>query len=338
MSAMAGRVRRVLVTDYAWPNLDVEHQILAPLGVELVTAATGAEAELRARAADVEAILTCWSPVTAGVLDAATHCRTVARYGVGLDNIDVAHATRLGMIVSNVPDYCRDEVADHVMLLLLAAARRLLPIVGDVRDGGWDNQAGGTPIRLRGKVLGLVGFGGVARAVVPRARAHGLRVVAFTRHRNRSGTDGEVEFVDSLEDLLSGSDIVSLHVPLTDSTRKLIDAEALARMKPSALLLNTSRGPLVDTDALLASLATGQLAGAGLDVTDPEPLPADHPLRGRRDVVLTPHAGFFSDGSVRELAEKAAGNVADVLAGREPRWVANPAVFESARLRLHGAP
>jgi phosphoglycerate dehydrogenase-like enzyme len=328
---MAG-ARRVLVTDYAWPDLDVERSVLAPAGVELVVARTGGEAELRGLAHDVEAILTCWARVPASVLAAAPHCLTVARYGVGLDNIDVDEATRLGMVVSNVPDYCVDEVADHTMALLLASARRLSALQRDVRANGWDNTAGGMPRRLSNAVLGLVGFGAVARAVARRAVAHGLRVVAYARTTPPPGPEG-VTFAASLAELLAASDIVSLHLPLAQATRGIIGAAELALCKPSAVLLNTARGGLVDTAALVRALESGALAGAGLDVTDPEPLPAGHPLRSRDDVILTPHAAFYSDGSIRELAGKAAHNVLDVLSGRLPRWVSNPAVLDSPALR-----
>jgi phosphoglycerate dehydrogenase-like enzyme len=322
-------VKRVLVTDYAWPSLDVERSVLT--GAELVVAPTGGTAELVRLAADVDAILTCFAKVPAEVLDAAPHCRTVARYGVGVDNIDVAHATRLGMVVSNVPDYCSDEVADHTLLLILALARRLGPLTRLVSAGGWDAADTGTAIRLRGKVLGLVGLGAIGRALVPRARALGLDVVAW---RRSAPLPPGVRAAESLEELLACADIVSLHVPATPETRGLIGAAELSVMKRTAWLINTARGSLVDTGALLTALREGRIAGAGLDVTDPEPLPPDHPLRTRDDVVLTPHVAFSSDGSLAELARKAATNVADVLAGRTPATVVNPEVLTSDRLRL----
>jgi D-3-phosphoglycerate dehydrogenase len=322
-------VKRVLVTDHAWPSLDVEREVLHD--AELVVAATGDTVELVALAADVDAILTCFAKVPAEVLDAAPRCRTVARYGVGVDNIDVVHATGLGMVVSNVPDYCSEEVADHTLLLILALARRLVPLTRLVSGGGWDAAGTGNAVRLRGKVLGLVGLGAIGRALVPRAQALGLEVVAW---RRSAPLPPGVGAADSLEDLLARADIVSLHVPASPETRGLIGAAQLAAMKPTAWLVNTARGSLVDTGALLAALRDGQIAGAGLDVTDPEPLPSDHPLRTRDDVVLTPHIAFASDGSLAELARKAATNVADVLAGRTPATVVNPDVLTSSRLRL----
>ncbi len=321
---------RVLATDIAWPAADVERAVLAEAGATLVVAPTGDVAELAALAVDVDAILTCFAKVPAEVLDAAPRCRTVARYGVGVDNIDVDHATRLGMIVSNVPTYCTDEVADSALLGILALARRLVPFSRDVAAGGWGRSVPGTSVRLRGRVLGLVGLGTIARALVPRARAVGLDVVAFSR---ANSADPEIRTVSSLTELLGAADIVSLHVPLTEETHHLVGARQLAAMKPTAWLVNTARGGLVDTAALLDALDAGVIAGAALDVTDPEPLPADHPLRGRDDVVLTPHVAFSSDGSLAELARKAAGNVVDVLRGRVPHSVVNPGVLTSTALR-----
>ncbi|SHN46746.1 C-terminal binding protein [Cryptosporangium aurantiacum] len=318
---------RVLVTDVAWPTTDVERSVLAAAGAEMVLASPGESLVELAR--DADAILTCFAKVPAEVLDAATRCRTVARYGVGVDNIDVDHATRLGMVVSNVPVYCVDEVADSALLGILALARRLLPLTRDVAAGRWGRDVPGAGTRLRGKVLGLVGVGTIGSALAVRAQALGLDVVAFDR-RPVPG----VRRAASLEELLAEADVVSLHVPLTESTRHLIGAAELAAMKPTAWVVNTARGPLVDNAALLDALERGEIAGAALDVTDPEPLPADHPFRTRDDVVLTPHTAFSSDGSLAELARKAATNVVDVLEGRVPATVVNPAVLDSPVLRL----
>ncbi|MBG0566967.1 C-terminal binding protein [Actinoplanes aureus] len=321
---------RVLVTDVAWPTTDVERSVLAGAGAELILAPPGDTAALAALAVDADAILTCFRTVSAEVLDAAVRCRTVARYGVGVDNIDVGHATRLGMLVSNVPVYCVDEVADSALLGILALARRLIPLTRDVAAGGWGRTVPGSGSRLRGKILGLVGLGSIGSALAERAHALGLDVVAFSRSpRPVPG----VRWAASLKDLLAEADMVSLHMPLTDRTRQLIGAAELAAMKPTAWLVNTARGPLVDTAALLKALEHGTIAGAALDVTDPEPLPADHPLRTRDDVVLTPHTAFSSDGSLAELARRAATNVVDVLAGRLPATIVNPGVLTSAALR-----
>ena len=330
------RPARVLVTDVAWPTVDGERDVLAAAGAELVLSPSGDLADLCRLAVDADAILTCFAKVPAEVLDAAPRCRTVARYGVGVDNIDVAHATELGMVVSNVPVYCTDEVADSVLLGVLALSRRLLPLNRDVVRGGWGREVPGAGTRLRGKVLGLVGLGAIGTALAARAQVLGMEVVAHVRG-GRPAPPG-VRLVGSLDDVLAQADVVSLHVPLTGQTHHLIGAEQLRAMKPTAWLVNTARGSLVDTEALLAALEAGEIAGAALDVTDPEPLPADSPLRTRDDVVLTPHTAFSSDGSLAELATKAATNVVDVLQGRVPATVVNPEVLTGPALRGRLAP
>jgi len=326
--------RWALVTDYAWPSLDPEREILGAIGVELKVARNGDEGELVDLAGDVEAILTNWKPVSARVLQNAPHCLTVARYGVGLDNIDVAAATELGIVVSNVPDYCIDEVSDHAMALLLACERRIVEFGGQTRGGGWDNQGAGAIHRLRGQTLGLVGFGRIAKAVVPKARAFGMVVLAYSP-RLTAGHHDDVEAVGSLEELLERSNVVSLHAPLTESTRHMIGPEQLAGMRPGALLINTARGGLVDEVALADALLAGTLGGAGLDVMGEEPPPVDHPLRGMHGVLMTPHAAFFSAESVNELQQKAADNVASVLTGRVPRYPVNTEVLDHPGLRAH---
>lgn len=319
--------KTVLVTDYAWPSLDIEREVFDEAGAELLVAETGAEDELVGLAPRADAILTCFQKVTAAVLEAAPHCRTVARYGVGVDNIDVARATELGMVVSNVPDYCVDEVSDHAAALILALTRHVVPFARQVAGGGWDSTAFPPMRRLRGQTLGLVGFGAIARRVATKMRGFGMQVLAYSPGLRDGEPTDEVTAAGSLTEVLARSDVVSLHVPLNDDTRGLIDAEALARMKPSALLVNTARGPLVDTTALAGALASGHLAGAALDVLPHEPPAPDEPLLGMDNVILTPHAAFASLEAVAELQHKAATNVAAVLAGRRPRYVVNPGVY-----------
>jgi D-3-phosphoglycerate dehydrogenase len=321
----------VLVTDNGNPDLSVEDRVFGSIGAKLLLARTGDEAELVELAPQADAILTNWRPVTGAVLNAAVKCRVVGRYGVGLDNIDVEHATRLGIAVTNTPGYCTDEVADHTILMLLALARKFAPLSADLRAGGWDHRAGGLPVRLRGKRLGLVGLGAIGRAVAPRARALGLDVVAF--RRTPADVPG-VRITGNLAELLSTSDFVSLHLPLTEATHVLIGEAELATMKEGSYLINTARGGLVDHTALLHALAQGRLAGAALDVTEPEPLPVGHPLRGHPAVIVTPHSAFYSDGAVTEVAERAARGIVRALRGEIPDDLVNPEILASPALRL----
>ncbi|MGV9926537.1 C-terminal binding protein [Nocardia rhamnosiphila] len=321
---------RVLITDHPAATVEVERAVFEAAGVEMVVADSTDPESLAVLAADADAIATCFAKVPAAVLDNAPHCRTVARFGVGVDNIDVARAGELGIVVTNVPVYCVDEVADHTLMLLLALARRLVPFAVDTAAGGWNRSLTPVPVRLRGKTFGIVGTGAIGSALIPRVAALGMEVLALRRH------GGEVEgatAMGSLDELLTAADVVSLHLPLDSATHHLIGARELGLMKPTALLLNTSRGGLVDTAALTAALSEGRLGGAGLDVTEPEPLPADHPLRTMAGVVLTPHYAFSSDGSMTDLSRTAAHHVLDVLAGRRPESIVNPEVLASPALR-----
>jgi D-3-phosphoglycerate dehydrogenase / 2-oxoglutarate reductase len=332
---MDGHVSRtVLVTDYAWPSLDIEREILAAVDAELLVAETGDESELVELAPPAAAILTNWKQVPAGALDAAPDCLLVSRYGVGVDNIPVEHATSLGILVTNVPDFCVEEVSDHALALLLACARRVVPFARATREGTWDllGRAPGLP-RLRGQTLGLVGYGNIARTLVPKARGLGLRVLAYTPRLEPGSIDAGVEATDDLGGLLADSDYVSIHAPATSETHGLIGEAELTQMKPTAYLINTSRGALVDEDALLRALTEGRLAGAALDVLAHEPPAPDHPLLALDNVIVTPHAGFYSDAAIAELQTKAARNVATVLRGELPETIVNRDVLARPNYR-----
>jgi len=275
-------------------------------------------ATLLERARDADALLcTLTDAVDGALLDACPRIRTVANYGVGYDNVDVAAAAARGVAVGNTPDVLTDATADLAFALLLAAARRLPEGMRVVTDGRWGAfEPGGHLGRdLAGATLGIVGAGRIGDAVARRAAGFDMEVLKTT---SRAGTP--------LPELLERSDFVSLHVPLTSSTRHLIDADALARMKPTAILVNTARGPVVDTDALIAALHAGEIGGAALDVTDPEPLPPDHPLLAAPNVLVLPHLGSATMRARTQMTELAVANVLAGLAGRPlPHAVPLPA-------------
>ncbi len=325
--------RKVLVTDHAWPSLDIEREILAGVGAELVVALRGDAAELVELAVDVDAILTNWKPVPPAALDASPGCLVVSRYGVGLDNIPVGQATELGILVTNVPDFCLEEVSDHAMALLLACARRVVTFARATHAGVWDLSAGRGLPRLREQTLGLIGFGSIAQALVPKARGFGMRVLAYTP-RVTPSTRADVELTNDLDRVLAEADYVSLHAPATPETAGLVAERELRLMKPSAYLINTSRGALVDEDALFQALTERWIAGAALDVLRQEPPPADHPLLRLDNAIVTPHAAFYSETAIAELQAKAARNVADVLRGTIPINVVNPDVLGRPNLRV----
>ena len=325
---------QVLVTDYAWPSLAIEARVLGEVDAGLIVAETGEEPELVRLAPAADAILTTWKRVGPAVLDAAPRCRIVSRYGVGVDNIAVDHATSLGIVVTNVPDYCCEEVSDHAMALLLACARRVVTFATATRRGVWDVRAGRPIPRLRGQTLGLVGFGRNARALAPKAAGFGLRILAYDPWVPPAAVAPFGTMVSDLETLLRESDYVSVHVPLTAETRGLVNARTLRLMKPTAYLINTARGPIVDEPALCRALVEGWIAGAGLDVLGDEPPDPANPLLALENVIVTPHAAFYSEASIAELTRKAAERVAQVLRGETPCCVLNPGVLQRPDCRV----
>jgi len=315
---------RVLITDRAWPDCRVERAILAGLGAEVVEAPQSDEKTLTELARDADAIGTCWAQVTRAVIDAAPRLRVVARFGIGLDNICVPAATERRIPVTYVPDYCVTEVSDHALALLLACARKVGYFHSQTKQGIYALQSGARMQRIAAKTLGLIGLGRIARALVPKARAFGLRVAAHTASGNDHGTGCEML---PLDELLAQSDFVSLHAPLTDQTRRMIGPRELSLMKPTAYLINTSRGGLIDHEALRLALEQGRLAGAALDVFDPEPPDLSDALFRDERVIVTPHAAFLSEESLEDLRRRAALQIADALRGVRPEHVANPEVY-----------
>lgn len=322
---------KVLVTDYTWPSTAVEADVLAQVGAELVVAEKGSEDELLELVREADAILTCFAHVTAPVIRAGTRLQVIGRYGIGVDNIDVDVATSLGIPVTNVPAYCLDEVAEHTLALILSLTRGVCAYDRAVRAGTWSLQSAPPIRRLRGQTLGIVGYGKIGRRVAAAARGIGFRTVVHDP--SLSPTEIALDGAEplSLQELAAQADILTVHIPLVPETRGLVGIDVLRAMKPTALVINTARGGIVDQDALAQALREGWIAGAGIDVVEPEPLPADHPLRSAPNLVVTPHVAFYSEESVADLERLAAENVAAVLTGRRPHSVLNPMVLELPR-------
>jgi D-3-phosphoglycerate dehydrogenase len=321
----------VLITDYAWPDIDLERSLLerAGLGLACGPSAPGSAADIEAlvQRHQPSAILTCWAPVSAAAIAASAHLRMVGRLGVGLDNIAVEEATRRGIWVTNIPDYCTEEVSDHAVGLLLALLRGIARFDREVRAGRWD-PASARLRRLSTLTCGVVGYGRTGRRTARLLAAFGARVLVYTR-QPPSGEAG-VEFV-ALEELLGRCDALLLHLPLNAESRHLLDSRRLALLRPGALLVNVSRGAVVDTAALAAALASGHIGGAGLDVLEEEPRlsPA---LLAHPNVIVTPHVAFSSDAALAELRRKAAEEVIRVLGGAAPLQPCNrplPAISAS---------
>ncbi len=329
---MAG-IAKVVLTDYVWESLDVERKTLDGLA-ELVPLQTKKPEEFLTQAQDCDALLNTYAgPITADVMARMPQCRIIARYGIGVDTIDLDAATQAGIIVTNNPTYCIEEVAEHTMALLLACARKVAVYDRLIRGGRWELAPGKPMFRLSGQTLGLVGFGNIARRVALRAAAFGMRILfadPFVSEEQLDIPGEKTEF----QNLLGESDFVSLHPPLTPQTRKMIGEEALSQMKPMAFLINCSRGPIVDTDALVRALDARKIAGCALDTTDPEPLPDPHPLRGRENVIITPHVAWYSEQALVSLQAGAPNEVRRVLSGEWPVNVVNKAVKGKNRAGL----
>ncbi|MBV8538170.1 MAG: C-terminal binding protein [Alphaproteobacteria bacterium] len=324
---------KVVLTDYVWEKLDIEHQILGGLA-DIVSMKVKTPAEFLAEAADCDALLNTYAgPITATDMAKMPKCRIIARYGIGVDTIDLDAATAAGIIVTNNPTYCIAEVAEHTMALLLSAARKIAFYDRMVRGGRWEVPPGKPIGRLAGSTLGLVGFGNIAREVAARAAAFGMQVL-FADPYVQDGQFNVPGKKSELAELLKQADFVSLHPPLMPATRKMMNDAAFAQMKPNAILINCGRGPLVDTDALVRALDAKKIAGAALDTTDPEPLPDPHPLRGRDNVIINPHVAWYSEQSMVKLQEGAPGEVKRVLSGQWPVNVVNKAVKGKNRAGL----
>ena len=324
---------KVVLTDYVWESLEVEKQTLAGLG-ELTALQTKTPAEFLAQAADCDALLNTYAgPITAADMAKMPQCKIIARYGIGVDTIDLDAATAAGIIVTNNPTYCIEEVAEHTMALLLSAARKITFYDRQVRAGNWAVPPGKPIQRLAGSTLGLVGFGNIARQVAIRAAAFGMKVMfsdPFVKDGQFDAPGKKMELMD----MLKVSDFVSVHPPLTPQTRKSINDDAFNAMKPNAVIINCARGPVIDTDALVRALDAKKIAGAALDTTDPEPLPNPHPLRGRENVIINPHAAWYSEQAMVGLQAGAPGEVRRVLSGEWPINVVNKAVKGKSRAGL----
>lgn len=320
----------VVVLDEGYGDTDIEQAVLAAFGARVVERPChGRAAEVRRAVIGADAILVRESPVDAEAIAAMPGCRAIVRYGVGVDNIDRATAATHGIYVANVPDYGVEEVSDHALALLFAVARRVVSRDKVVRNGAWNIARAEPMYRLRGGTLGLIGYGRIANAFNRKARALGYERTLVFDPFLKSAPDGAE--LSSLETLCTESDVVSLHAPLTPDTRHIIGRAQLSLMKPTAILINTSRGGLVDTVALHESLASGGIFGAGLDVFEEEPPSPANPLFSLPNLVVSDHTGWYSEESVRDLRRKASEEIARVFSNQRPvnwvnRWDDTPAV------------
>ena len=324
---------KVVLTDYVWESLDVEDEILGALADIVPLQITDPEAFFP-EATDCDALLNTYGgPITAEVMAKMPTCKIIARYGIGVDTIDLEAATAAGIIVTNNPTYCVEEVAEHTLAMLLTSARKIAFYDRLVRSGRWEVPPGKPMFRMAGATVGLVGFGNIARRVAKGAAGLDMRVLysdPFVEQGQFDAPGDKVEF----EDLLRQSDYLCVHAPLTPQTRGMLSTDAFAEMKNSAVVVNCSRGPIIDTAALIQALDDGQIAGCALDTTDPEPLPEDHTLRNRENVIVNPHAAWYSEQAMEGLQRGAPNEVRRVLEGEWPVNVVNRAVKKNNRAGL----
>ena len=301
---------KVLVTDAEYKSLDLEAQVLATGGHELVPASCRTPEDVIEAADGMDAALVQYAPITAAVFEARPQLRLLSRYGVGVDSVDTEAAREHGVWVCNVPDYGTTEVALHAVGMLLAVLRNLAGHDREVRAGRWDYHLGGELRRPDSLTLGVVGLGRIGRMTAQRAAPWFGAVVGYDPHLPDSVWPEGFERVD-LPDLFARSSAVTLHLPLTDATRGLVGFDLLERMPTGSYVVNTSRGGLVDLDALYEALQSGRLAGAALDVLPQEPPPMDHPLLRHPRALITPHVAWYSEEAEVEPRRKAAQNIVD---------------------------
>ncbi len=307
----------IVVTDSPFPSLGPAKAALAHLNPQVVQAKSASPDDIVEAARDADAVLVTYAKLEGDLLRQLNKCKAIGRFGIGVDNIDLAVAGELGIAVNYVPDYCFDEVSDQAMAMLIAMARKVVQANNLVQAGRWEMPALVPMRRLRGQVVGLVGFGNIPRILTPKAQAFGFDVIAFDPYAPAELLEKHnVESV-SLDDLFARSDFVSVHAPHTPETRGLVNADAFKKMKNTAVVVNTARGPLINEADLIAALDAGDIGGAALDVVETEPLPADSPLIGRDNVILAPHTAFYSVEALEELQSKAASDVARVLSGEQ---------------------
>jgi dihydroxy-acid dehydratase len=314
----------VVVADYDFGDVNVERAIIEGAGFELVAAQCKTEAEVIEVARDADAVITQYARVSARAMDAFTRCRVVARYGTGVDIVDVDAATQHGIQVTNAPnEWCADEVADHAVTMWLAAARKIPRYDAATRRGQWEWQTGQPIGRLRGRVFGLLSFGSIARAIAKRARPFGVEIWAHDPFQDPDEISKRGVRPVAFDELIEGADYLVIQSPLNHSTRGLFDEDVLRRMKPSAILVNTARGPIVEDHALYRALKEGWIAGAALDDLEEEPAKRrdwrpDNPLFELDNLIVTPHAAYYSEESVRAVREIASNEVVRVLTGQRP--------------------
>lgn len=322
---------KVLISDYVWPSIEIEKEFFKKNFFDLEVSES--QDDLMSKIHDADALLFCFADINESVLRRAKKLKVAQRYGIGVDNINLDVATELGIAVSNIPDYCIDEVSDHAMSMILALNRTLTPHSNMVKNGKWKEVAKSDRFyRLRDATLGIIGFGRIGRRLSKKAQGFGLNVIAYDPYIKDSQIDGVK--MCSLDELLSISQMVSLHVPLNDETYHIIGKDQFELMPDDVILVNVSRGGLIDENILTDYLAQGKIKGVGLDVMEEEYPDANNPLFQFQNVIVTPHTAYFSQESNEELQIRACEQVFKVISGKKPDYLINPEVLKHNDVNL----
>ena len=343
MSATTSQYTVIMTSNRYNKDMAPEQRILdqfPELDIDLRGIPVSDEDDLIARCVDADALLcSTLEAINHRVLSSLPKLKVVSRYGVGLDNVDLDAATDLGIIVTHYPQYCTSEVADHAVSLILGLNRRIVEFDRDLRQGAWVAKRFETRKMLshvipplREQTLGIIGFGRIGRESAKRMAPFGVKIVVCDPYIDPTEITSRGAEPVALDELLSRSDIITIHSPLTPETRGLLGKKQFAAMKPGAILVNTARGPILDLEALTDALSSGHLGGAGLDVFYPEPLPIESPFYSMPNVILTPHAAYYSERSVETVRNETLNQALLALSGRRPTTVANPGVLEKVAL------
>lgn len=320
---------KVVITDFEYPNVDQETQIITEAGAQLDALHLKSTEEIIEAVQDADAVIVQYANITKEIIDRMQHCKMIIKYGIGVNNIDSDAATAKGIYVCNVPDYGVDEVSNHAIAMLMALAKKLPTVTRVMREGGWGYACSVPLFRLAGSTLGLVGLGRIPSLVARKMSGFDLgRILAFDPYMTpEEAKKRGAELVD-FETLCKESDFISVHCPLTPDTTGLFNEKAFRLMKKTAFLINTARGPVIREKDLVAALKAGEIAGVGLDVYENEPLAADHELRKMDNAIVTPHCAWYSEQAISTLQRKVAEEVVNVLKGNVPFNCTNRAVLK----------
>ncbi|GAB3920588.1 C-terminal binding protein [Larkinella terrae] len=307
--------KKIVITDHGFSNINPERAVLEQSGYELIDAQCKSEADLLAATRDAFALIVQWAPITETIIRNLDHCRLIVRYGIGVDNLNLAAARERQIPVCNVPDYCIDEVSDHALGLAMALYRQLPATDRRVREGVWKIIPPGTVPACKDAIFTTLGFGRIARVVLKKAAAFHFKLAAFDPFVSEEEMQALGVQKITFEEALANSDILSLHLPLNDTTHHLINRETLVKMKSNAVLINTSRGGLINTVDLAQALISNEIGGAGIDVFEQEPLPDSHPILQAPNTILTSHTAWYSQRSIPILQQFAAEEVLRMING-----------------------